>query len=726
MDKMNKDPALKGINVLLFFDQSEEILHGVRGLRQAGIIGGFFAVFILYFFLRRVATTLIVAVAIPFSIVCTLAFLYFTGRTLNMLTMMGLMLGVGMLVDNAIVVLESIYRHQIKGEESMSASIVGAKEVATAVIAATLTSIIVFAPIVFGSGSDELFIWLSSVGITISIAILFSLLISLTLIPFLTSRLLKVRKKKESKLLLRFQERYVRILRWTTLKRPGLTVGIVFLMIIVTAVGAKVIGMKGPMDDDAELIERIYFQYEFADNVGYKKTMERVQQAEAAIFAKRDSLDIRMVYSFYRDSFAATTVYFNDKYLSKDDLKKKRKWLRRIIPEMAGVKLRMGDDSGGSSGGAQQLSVSMFGEDRQVLEDLAEEVKRRFGYLDEFTDIRTSAEDGREQIQITLDQDLASRYGLTSQDVAGVLNLTFRGIALNRFQAPDREVPMYITLDPDDKVGLFNLNNLLVGMRDGQDVMLGSVATMEEARGPATIVRENQMTTISVSGMYEGEEFDELRGQVASIMKDMSLPLGYSWSFGRRMVQRDQQKSQMGANALLSIICVYMLMAALFESFLHPLVIMICLPLAAIGVIWMLLATNTAFGLMAMIGVVILIGVVVNNGIVLIDHINNFRKKGLSMDDAIIEGGRERFRPIVMTAATTVLGLLPMALGNAHIGNAQYYPLARAVMGGLISSTFLTLLVLPTYYVLGERLRNWAARVWTNARGKGAVAEETA
>jgi HAE1 family hydrophobic/amphiphilic exporter-1 len=347
---------------------------------------------------------------------------------------------------------------------------------------------------------------------------------------------------------------------------------------------------------------------------------------------------------------------------------------------------------------------------------LAEEVKRRFEYLDDLTDVKTSIETGREQIQISLDREQASRFSLTSEGITGVMNLTFRGVQLNRFQTKEREVPMIISLDPSDKVGIYNLQNLLVGMQDDREVTLGSIATFKETRGASNIWRQNQMTTVSVQGLYQGEDNSEVMGQITAIMNSMEYPVGYYWSYSSRIRERQQQKSQMGTNALLAIVCVYMLMAALFESLLHPMVIMLCLPLAAVGVVLIMVFTGTKMGIMAMIGIVILIGVVVNNGIVLIDHINNFRRRGLSLEEAVIEGGRERFRPIVMTAATTVLGLFPMAVGNAHIGNGQYFPLARAVMGGLISSTFLTLLVLPTFYVFGERVKAYLGRLWVAAR----------
>jgi HAE1 family hydrophobic/amphiphilic exporter-1 len=717
LERVNRDPKMEGINVLLFFDQSEQILNSLDGLKQAGLIGALFAIGILYFFLRRVTTTLIVAVAIPFSVLCTCGFLFFWGGSLNMLTMMGLMLGVGLLVDNAIVVLESIFRHQSRGMESLAASVTGSREVSRAVVAATLTSVIVFAPVMVTSDSTGLLTYLSQVGVTISVALGFSLLVSLTLIPFLTSRILKPKEVKSSALLHKIQERYIRSLNWAAFKRPMLTGFVIIpLIFIITIVGAFATKLVKFSMDDGILIENIFLTYQFSDNLDYHETEKYVNKVEAVLEPKREDLGIRDMYSFYADNRAEMTIYFKDKYLSKRKLKQKREELRKILPRLAGVKFRLGDEEGQSSGGAQVMRVTLFGEDSDLLAEIADEVKRRFELVGGLEDVKTSIEMGRHEIKISLNRDQAMRHSITPETIGAILNLTFRGVPLRRLQSREREVPMTITLDPSDRIGIYNLRNLTVGMQDDKEITLGAVANFSETTGPSQINREHQKTAVSVQGLYDGDKFKDMKDWISGIMNTLELPVGYSWSFSDRIQDQEQQQSEMLINIVLALICVYMVMAALFESLVHPLVIMICMPFAMFGVVLMFTVTRTSMGLMAMIGLVILIGIVVNNGIVLIDHINNFRKKGLSLQEAVLEGGRERFRPILMTAATTILGLMPMAVGNAHIGDAQYYPLARAVMGGLFSSTVLTLLVLPTYYVVVDRFLNWFKQILLRSR----------
>jgi len=275
---------------------------------------------------------------------------------------------------------------------------------------------------------------------------------------------------------------------------------------------------------------------------------------------------------------------------------------------------------------------------------------------------------------------------------------------------------MGILLTPEDRRSIDNLLELPVNIMDGREITLGSVADISMARGPETIRRENQRTSVSITGTYESDDSDEALSEVRHIMDSINLPTGYGWNFGRGIQEAEEDQMAMLINILLALACVFMLMAALFQSFVHPLVIISALPFAAVGVIAILLATQTPLSIMVMIGIVILVGVVVNNGIVLVDHINTLRREGLSREEAILKGGEERVRPILMTASTTILGLLPMALGTVTVGDVMYKGLALAVMGGLGFSTLLTLLVMPTYYVLAEKGASYLRTVWALSR----------
>jgi HAE1 family hydrophobic/amphiphilic exporter-1 len=290
------------------------------------------------------------------------------------------------------------------------------------------------------------------------------------------------------------------------------------------------------------------------------------------------------------------------------------------------------------------------------------------------------------------------------------MGITFRGVQLPKVQAEDREIDLWVSLRPEDRKSIENLKALTVNLMDGREITLDQVANTSLARGASRIQRLNQRTAIRVRGSYEGDDFDGFLDEIKATMNAVHFPPGYGWNFGNRIRQAQEQQGEIGINALLAILCVYMIMASLFESLLHPAVVMICLPFASLGVIWLMIATNTPFNIMAMIGMVILIGIVVNNGIVLVDHINHHRRQGLGVQEAILQGGRERFRPILMTAATTILGLIPLAVGRNHVGNAEMYPMARALIGGLLSSTLLTLIMLPVYYHLAEKMRVRVAR----------------
>ncbi|UCE01602.1 MAG: efflux RND transporter permease subunit [Candidatus Latescibacterota bacterium] len=712
LDRAAEDPALAGIDLVLFFDQADEILESLNGLLVSGVVGSLLAVFVLFFFLRHVRTTIVVATAIPFSIMATCVFLYLSGKTLNLLTMMGLMLAVGMLVDNAIVVLESIYRHQLRGERGNSASESGAREVGVAVTASTLTSVIVFAPIVLGGG-DQIVVWLREVGLTLSVTLLFSLLISLTLVPLMAARLRAPKAGEPSRVVAALQARYIRVLRWTTSEHPVLTLLLILALIPATIGMTKLSGFG--MDTFGERgfrTNRLMVRLRFHDNVNVYKADEYVKNVEDYLLTKSDSLGAE-VYSFFMDNLGQVTLFF-DHRLREREIRDLRDMFREELPEQAGVTYMLGDDDAPNMG-AQTLRVSLFGEDSDMLAELSVEAKRRMALVHDVHDVRTNVEQGREEVHVIVNREKASRFGVNPNGIAGILNLTFRGVDLREMQADDREVPIGILLTPEDRKSLEHLRVMTIGIQDGRPVTLEQVADFQFKHAPTNIHREQQRTSISILGTYEGEEFGDAREEMAELMSTMVLPAGYAWSFGREDRRVAQEQNEMFLNIQLALACVYFVMAALFESFLHPLVIMLTVPFAIFGVIWLMALTNTPMNIMAMIGVVVLIGVIVNNGIVLISHVNTFRRRGLPLHDAIIEAGRERFRPILMTAATTVLGLLPLALSDTAMSDAQYYPMARALIGGLLSGTALTLIVLPTFYVLEERLLDYARGIWSRS-----------
>lgn len=722
LDEISEDPALQGVDVVLFFDQAEQIKNSLRSVLNAGLIGSLLAIAVLLLFLRRIRTTLIISVAIPFCIISTCVFLYLSGRSLNVLSMMGLMLAVGMLVDNAIVVLESIYRRQERGYEAPKAAWLGAREVGMAVTASTFTSVIVFAPIILSKGT-EICVWLAEVGVTVSTALIFSLLICLTLVPLMASRSPIIGSRGEFRFLSRLRERYLRLLRWTAILHPKRT-GLIFIPIflVLTVAAVAVSGFK-PEDMEGKGVkqERLYFWLEFTDNINVYGVNDYVDRIEAFLMPRQDSLGVESLYTFYRDNFAAFSLYFPKEQSRGDkEIRELRQYLREQLPVLPGAEFRFGDDDDAGQG-ARGVSVTLFGEDTDLLQELAEETQRRLALLPDLEDVRNDAQEGRDEVRIIIDRSQGGRYGVDSRRLAQILGLTFRGVPLREFQGREREIDMDIVLEPTDRRNIDNLARLPITYRDGRPILLGQVARFEIGKGPQEIHREQQKTAITVRGSYEGDNYNDMIDRVERVMDTMKLPTGYSWSFGRELRESRREQNEMMVNILLALCCVYLLMAALFESFLHPLVIMLCIPFAALGVIWTLMLTNTPLNLLAMIGIVILIGVVVNNGIVLVDHINGLRRRGRDRTTAIVEGCRDRFRPILMTAATTILGLMPLALGKADITGGYYYPLARAIMGGLATSTVLTLVVLPTFYVLAESARASVKRTVAWGMGKRPV-----
>lgn len=705
------DPLLQGIKLFTWEDQAAEITGGVNGLTNAGTVGGLLAVLILYFFLRRLASTSIVALSIPFSVIAACGVMYFMGKTLNILSMMGLMLGVGMLVDNAIVVLEAIDRRQRDEPDPKKAALEGASSVAMAVVASTLTSLIVFLPLIVG-GKSGLTVWLGEVGIAISLALLCSLVSSLTLIPLMSAHFLKHKEPKPNRVIEWLEVRYVRMLAWT-LAHKVKTLFVIIGLIAITIVPFVTKLVKTGMFS-ANKNERLRLEFEFKDPTTLSRAEEAVNRIESYLNSRKKDFKVGSLYSFYMDNEAAVTITLTESGMSDDKMAELRKAIREDLPEIAGVRVFFREDSE-EGGNSRNFAVKFFGQDSTVLQRLAEEAERRLDTIAGIEDINTGLARGRQEYQVRIDRSKAQRLGLTAQDISDIFSFTLGGMRLQRFNAGDREVETWLALRLEDRTNLDDLKKLQIRTQSGQDLLLGDIADFEMVRRAQSIRREDRKVRVAVWATYEGKDWDNIQKEITSLMDAFEMPPGYSWSWDDRIIEQQSQGKEMMINMLLALALVYIVMASLFESLAQPFAILFSIPFALPGTVWFLAATRTPFNLMAQIGLLILMGIVVNNGIVLLDHMNHLRKTGLSREEAVLQAGRDRLRAILMTASTTVIGLLPLAIGGSSVSGLFYFPLARTVMGGLLSSTFLTLLILPYIDLLVESAANWMRNLWTSS-----------
>jgi HAE1 family hydrophobic/amphiphilic exporter-1 len=706
-EDIDKDPLLKGIRLFTWDDQAKQITSGIDGLRHAGIVGALFAVVVLYFFLRRLDSTLIVSFSIPFSVIAACGIMYFMGKTLNVLSMCGLMLGVGMLVDDAIVVLESIDRKRREVPDAHAAALIGARDVSMAVTCSTLTTVIVFLPLVVGA-STELTTWLKEVGIAISISLVCSLFSSLTLIPLMSAQWLRRRPAAQPRSLAWLEDRYVRVLGWT-LRHKAWTFLIVVLGLVVGFI-PSMLGLVNFAIFAATSNKRLAMNYEFAD-FAYKSNVERsVSRVEEYLRANTKRFSIASIYSFYLENEARTVLVFDREDIADERVKELRKEIRAGLPAIPGTRVFFAEEAeqGGSS---TYFAVKFFGHDSAVLKKLADEAARRLGTVPGIEDVSSSLNKGRNEVQVVIDRDKALRHGLTADDVSQIFQFTLGGMRLRRWNAGDREVETWLQLRQEDRENLADLKTIQIGPPD-RPVRLGDIASFQVIRRAQAIPRENRKVRVAVSATYEGKDWPATKTQIESLMNAFDLPPGYTWSWDDRILEQGEENQQMMVNFLLALVLVYIAMASLFESVAQPLAILFSVPFALPGAAWLLAATRTPINIMAMIGFLMLIGIVVKNGIVLLDHMNQLRRAGLGRDEAILRAGRDRLRAVLMTALTAIVGLLPLALGRSAVGDAYYYPLARTVIGGLASSTLLTLIVLP-YINLGvEAAAEWLRRLW--------------
>jgi HAE1 family hydrophobic/amphiphilic exporter-1 len=705
IDEIGRDPELGGINLVVWQNQGEEILNSLRGLRNAGMFGGLLAVAVLYFFLRRVKTTLIVAVAIPFSLLVTCGVMFLLDMEFNVLTMLGLMLGVGMLVDNAVVVIENIYRLQSQGMDADRAARQGARQVALAVLAATATTIIVWSWL-FIIEPNQLKIYIGAVAAVICISVVCSLLISLTFIPLSSARFVSQKPIPPGFFIRRLVPRYRAVLAWT-LKHRLVTLLALFALASSAAIPIALIEKTG--EPKVQQREVLIF-YQIADASTMDVLEGYVNTVEDWVEANRDELGVTDIYSWFAEEYntAQTRVYLPEGRNTQSSYKRLEKMLQEGLPTIAGVELDIGDHRGRHRGPQEGgfVRVAIRGEDPEYLEEIALEVEARLRGIDHVEEIYGPSLVGREEVRVLIDPERARTLGLDPIRIAETVGFAFRGQRLRRFQGGHGEIEVIVGLPETVRPGLAALKDLPVPRADGDTVSLGAVADVEVARTPQHLNRVDRRTTSWVTLRFDDEATttEAMRDVVSARLDGLELPDGYAWNWGQEHHREDETLRIMLRGVLISICVVLLLMAALFESFSQPLAILVTLPLALFGAFWTLWLAGFVFEILGFIGVIILVGVVVNNGIVMVDHVNTLRREGKKRIDALIEGCGDRLRPVLMTVITTVVGLTPLALSEFTVAGVYIQSMAVAMIGGLISSTVFTLIALPVWYTAVEDL----------------------
>ncbi len=724
VEKIGRLPEMSGIKIFSLDNQGEAVRESLGDLLSAGALGGLLAIFVLYLFLRQVTTTLIVTASVPFSLMITLGAMYFAGLTLNILSMMGLMLAVGMLVDNAVVVTESIFRHRTENpDKPIDATISGVKEVGLAVIAGTATTIIVFAPMIVGTKTD-MSIFLSHVAITIIVALTASLFIAQTLVPMLASRIAVPPQPKAGAWISRLTARYVASLQWILGHHWWTALGIG----LVCVIGVLPIALDLVKFDmfPQDVGRRLYMPYHIEGQYSLEQLEQSVDKIEEYLYSHQEEFNIRSVYSYYDPEHVESTLLLT----SEDDATHSTKEIIALIeadlPQIAIGKPSFSfDQQGGGNGFAIQIS----GDSTEILNDLAIDIARSLETVEGLKDVISDGDSGNKEIRVNIDRVRAANVGLSAQAIAQSVSIAMRGENLREYRDRSGEIAIRLAFRENDKQSIEQLANLPLYTPEGRRITLGTVASLHVGRSPDSIRRTDRQTAVILSANLENDvSIDDVRPRVKSLMDQMQLPPGYSWKEGRGFERQDDTADMMATNIILGIACIFLVMAALFESLILPFSIILgSIVFSIFGVFLLFAATGTTFSFMAMIGIMILIGVVVYNGIVLVDHINNLRQEGVSRDAAIVTAGRDRLRPILMTVATTIVGLLPLAVGTTQVGGdgPPYYPMARAIIGGLAFSTVVSLLVVPALYVYFDSLAAWGRKVMRTARQGRAHALET-
>jgi len=731
------DPRMKKLEMYVYRDRSQAILERLKNLRNAGLLGGVLVVVILFFFLRNVRSALIITAAIPISVLCTFCLMFLMRRfagsevTLNIISLTGLMLAIGMMVDPAVVVLENIFRHkQEKNLGLREAAILGSKEVGVAVIAATATTICVFIPLVFLSKS-RMGVFMHDFGISICSALVSSLFVALTLIPLVASRFLhypessnsmekhsRTIRKPESSLIKKLTARYTKFVE-LTLRFRWVTVVVAILIVVLAFY------LYGKLE--TEVVRRgIYresrLQVDVPRSYSIDDTKKLFERLERILQENKEELEIETVSCNFDRSEGTLSVYFVKQEVAKRPVSVLEKEMRSLFPVIPGVKYtkRFRHGRGGSG---REISIEIKGRNINTLTRLSDDIKDRLASMTDLSDIQTNLEKGKDEIVVSIDREKVKRYGLTSERIAFGIAGSLGNRAVSKFKIEDSEIDIVLQLKEEDRQRLDQLKNFESENSEEESVVLGRVVDFEQRRGPEAIERKDRKPIVIITAQYNSRGLKKIRDGIMEKMAGFNLPAGYEWNLGEEFRRFEREESETKFGLILAIILIYLIMASLFESYIHPLAILLAIPFAFTGVAVAFSVLDVPLDSVSRLGLLLLCGLVVNNAIVLIDYVNRLRRDGMERHDAIVKGGKDRMRPILMTTFTTILGLLPMVLplflpflfGPFEGRGSIWAPVGLVVISGLITSTILTLVIMPTIYSLIDDFGMWIKKVFAFA-----------
>lgn len=703
-----------GTKIGIMQDTSQTVKESIGALSRDGIVGGIIAIIILFLFLRNIRSTFIISLSVPFSLVATIIVLYFSGLTINIMSLGGLTLGIGMIVDDAIVMLENIYRHRKEGEGRFEAAINGAREVAAAVASSTFTTVCVFGPLVFVGGMGGIFY--KELGLTVTVSLLASLVVSMTLVPMLCSRFLKIKATghdEEATEERGMYAAYGKILR-VALRHRLLTI---FLVVVVFTAGAFIlyprIGRESlPSVDEGQVNVSIEMP------VGTKLEVIRTELARLEKVIIENVPEMMNMYTqagsgggymgggggSNTGSFRIVLSPSGERKRSVTDVAND---LREKLMPIAHGKLWVMEGGsimqrilGGNSD--SRLEIDIRGHDFETGDKLAQQVSDVVSGVPGASNPRVSRTPGKPEINVITDREKAGALGLSPSEVGDIVNTSIEGAIASQFRREGNEFDIRVRLRPEDRKQLSAIGNILISSSGAPPVPLRGLATLKREAGPVQIERTDQERVVSISATYTGEVAPgNVNNEIMKRVRKIDIPRGFSVEFAGEELDRQKTDRDLRLAQILAIILVYMVMAMQFESLRHPLLIILTVPFGFLGVLLALFLTHTTLNMMSQLGITMLIGIVVKNAIIMIDFINQLREKGIPLEDAVITAGRLRLRPILMTSFATILALIPMASGIGT-GSEMHAPLGRAVIGGLTIGTTLTLIFIPTLYALVE------------------------